>query len=369
MTTRTEPASAASRGRPCLPGKSSRAAWVQRPLRGLSWGRRPGRANAVIGRVAAAPAGSWPLTWSRVTTERHLCPVRGEPAASLAARALSLGWGQAPGFIPAPSDRHTPRHGASPRSQASHRARAARRWAGRLRPPGAAGHVGVLGVPSSPGGPGRGQREAASFAVAPRCLQGSGDAGVAGPAPGNPPCPGATGASGAAPSAEGDRPGPEPRRRPGRASRASASQQVPPRGSRLPGTVAIRRARPPPSATRGSAARPEAPPRRVGVPRAVCLALASARREWGAPGSVPGDWRSGRGRPCGPGGGVSRALSTPRRPRAPRAPRPPPLGTSRSPQPLSQARKSGVFSHLTRVSINSVPAPANPRHRRQKEAN
>lgn len=233
---------------------------------------------------------------------------------------------------------------------------------------------------------------ATSFAVAPLCLQGSSDAGGAGPAPGNSPCPVPFGPRGwHGRRTRPPRPGPEPRSRPGRASRASAGRPapgLPPARNRPPSPSCGRDPHPAP---RG-AARPGRRLPGVGLgPSAVCLALASARRERGRRGRSPG-----RGRPCGPREGfpalcprrgdpagprtrLGRSArprpapapppAAPRPARPARPPRPAPLGTSRSPQPLSRARKCGVFSHLTRVSINSVPAPANPRHRRQKEAN
>lgn len=99
-----------------------------------------------------------------------------------------------------------------------------------------------------------------------------------------------------------------------------------------------------------------------GLPRCV-------QAEATADGRRPGDRHPGLALrtppPCPPGPSSFRPLPSPRLPCRPL----PPLGISWSSQPLIQARKSGVFSHLTRVSINSAPAPANPRHRRQKEAN
>lgn len=53
--------------------------------------------------------------------------------------------------------------------------------------------------------------------------------------------------------------------------------------------------------------------------------------------------------------------------RRPSPPPPPPAAWTLAVLPA--AGKRGVFSHLTRVSINSARAPANPRQQRQKEAN
>lgn len=402
------------------------------------------------------PPVSWPQAWNQVTTGPPLCPLHGEPAATLLSGTpcARLPGTLSPGLGPwRACGRLSGARCASSPSRAGHRTRVrSRRRAGRFRKslfPGAVNHVGARGPPDawagslalglsgdagtsrglSRGGvggrvvtarrtrPGRGDNRrpslgrAASFVVPARFAEARLSRGGRTVLLETPPPPGVASAAGRRPLAAAETPGPEPRGRPGahRGRRGEKQRGARGRGPR-PGRP---RSLPPCRASL----------RRVGSPRFIHAPRAGVRRERGRRGGVVrgsasfnlpaaavrarrGPSRTGQGR--GPRRG--RPRDPPHRPRAaprprphpgalplrpppspipPRAVPPPPAlpsprplpfprpprasrrlpASSSSAEPRIQARKSSVFSHLTRVSINSVPAPANPRHRSQKEAN